>query len=149
MTYTITTECSGLAIGEQAVTLDDGHVIAVAVTPAWLANGAGVVISATARWIDRDGCSHTCPEGQHVTLTFSHTADGAAVARHGVQTLAREVLLMVLGEDATLIDYENGDGSTHSAPLIPWSDDVRLNASIRRAIACVAEVRTIDAASLL
>ncbi|THD35719.1 MAG: hypothetical protein E7773_10250 [Sphingomonas sp.] len=149
MAFTVSEQRAGLASNETLVDLDDGHCIAVAVEPSWLANGSGVAIRASARWVDSDGQTHTCPAGQHVELTFSHTADAASVERHGLAALSKEVLLLVLGEAPTLVDHDNEDGTTHSAPIIAFGDDVRLNASVRRAIAVVGAVGTINAGSVL
>lgn len=135
----------GLYPDETAVKLDTGELVAVSVRPEWLANGSGVALRGWARWIDADGRTHLCPSGQDVELEFCHTASAVDVAAHGVPALAAEVLKLLLGEEPAEVEIDDG-----TAPLIGWSPEVRLNASIRHAITSVAATKTAsDAGALL
>jgi hypothetical protein len=111
--------------GEVALRLDDGTIVAVSVTPRWLENGGGVAFAAYARWIDEDGATHLDPHGQHTETVMTDNVPAPEIERLTLPAIARELLLAVLGEPATLID---------GRPLLAWSDEVRLNASIRKAI---------------
>jgi hypothetical protein len=93
----------GLYPGELALKLDDGTLVAASVDQEWLANGAGVGFKACARWIDADGATHLCPQGQHVETLASHSATVDEVTAYGADALALEALQLVLGETARLM----------------------------------------------
>lgn len=134
----------GLYAGETALELDTGDLVAVSVESQWLENGAGVAFKSCARWINADGSTRLCPNDCHIETNASHTADAVSVQAHGVAALGKEMLLLVLGEEPTLITIDGEE-----VPIIGWSADVRLNASIRHALACSAETGTSDPATLL
>lgn len=138
----------GIFPGETAVQLDDGSLVAVAVDTSWLANGGGVAIRATARCIAADGSSLACPHGQQLVTAHTYSADAGLVALYGAPALAREVLLLVLGEAPTIVE-KGPPGDVHAEPMIAWGDDVRLNASIRHALACAAAVPAASDSSAL
>lgn len=116
----------GLKPGELALVLDDGSLVAVALVTSLLPNGGGVAVAAEARLIAPDGSTVHAPCGTPVSSGASHSCDAVSVERHGVPALTREVLLLVLGEPGT----EGEDG----VPIIAFSDEMRVNASIRTTI---------------
>lgn len=139
----------GLYPGETALALDSGECVAVSVTPRWLENNAGVAFQAWARWIEADGATKLI-DGQHVETAFTHTGSATEVADRTVAALAKEMLLIVLGETATRITIDDGAGGSMEVDLIPLGEQVRLNVSIRRAIACAeAAAAAGDPATLL
>jgi hypothetical protein len=125
----------GLYADETAVELDTGELVAASVSTQWMANGGGIAVTACARWIDSDGQTQLCGHAQHIEVTSSHSFDAGYVALHGAAALSRDVLMLVLGEETTI-------GT--------WSEEVKLNTSIRRAITCVGEAaEAADAGALL
>ncbi|MDP8994029.1 MAG: hypothetical protein M3N07_03450 [Pseudomonadota bacterium] len=134
--------------GEVAVRLDSGHYVAASVSWRVLDNGGGVAFEACARWIHGDGATRLDRHGQHVKRSLTYNVPAPRVAELGLQAIAREMLHAVLGEPPTMRAL--GDGSGETLPLIPWSDESRLNANIRQAIALTAETAPrMDAAALL
>jgi hypothetical protein len=127
----------GLYPDEAAVELDDGSLVAVSAVAKWQENGAGVILTGCARHIDADGTTHLCPYGAHVETSFSHTAGAGQVAQVGVDAIAKEMMLAMLGEPLT--------------GLVQWSPELLTNVSIRAAIAAVASTgpTAINPASLL
>ena len=115
--------------GEVLVSLDT-HFAAASVKTQWLDSGAGASLTAVARWCDATGQTQLCPDGCHVETTFSHTADPSIIASYGIAALAKDMLLLVLGEEPLTL---TADGS----PLINLSEDVKLNIGIRHAISIV------------
>lgn len=123
----------GLYEDETALVLDDGSLVAVSVVPMWLANGAGVAFTGYARLMNADGSTMQCAFGNHVETNLNHSADALTVQSLGVETIAREIMLAMLGEEPTLRDV---DGEQH--PLIGWGEEFRANVSIRAAKNAVA-----------
>lgn len=124
----------GLYPDESAVVLDDGTMVAVSVMTEWLENGAGASLAACARAIEADGTTRLTSQSQHIESNFRHTADVVSIERHGLPALAKEVLLLVLGEPATMVDEDDGAGGTMQVPMVAWSVEIRLNASIRQSL---------------
>ncbi len=106
--------------GEVALRLDTGHKVAVSMVTTLLANGSGVAIAAEARLIDKSGATVLSPCGTEIKSGASHSCDAISVETHGVPALTREVLMLVLGEEG--------------AGLVLFSDEMRVNASIRTTI---------------
>jgi hypothetical protein len=141
----------GLYPGETALRLNDGKLVALSYSSTWLDNGAGVVFQACARWINANGSTKLGPQGQHVEGNASYNAAASFIEMHGVTTIAKELLLLVLGEPPTTIEIP-GENGPETVPLIGWSQDVILNASIRYAISVIGDTspeETADAATLL
>lgn len=129
----------GLYPGELALKLDDGTLVAASVDQTWLANGAGVNFKACARWIDADGATHLCEQGQHVETLASHSATVEEVTAYGIETLALEALLLVLGEPARLMkDVPEEGGGSSQRPVFDVPDETRASVDVRKAAAIVA-----------
>jgi hypothetical protein len=139
---------AGLSDGEAAIMLDGGQMVAVSVTSRWLENGAGVAFLASARWIEADGRTLSCPNGQPVRTEATHNADPHTVRVHGVDAIAKELLLAVLGEPQTILERA-GEGGGFEAPMLMHGDQWRMNASIRHAIDAAAATAPRHAATLL
>lgn len=138
----------GLYPDEIAVVLDTGELVAVSVSSPWLGNNGGIELRGWARLIGEDGQTVCTPSGLHIELEISHNVESPKVNRFSRDTLAKEMLLLLLGEPATIVEYDNpplpeeerpeGWTPTFEAPMIPWSDDFRLESSIQHAMACAA-----------
>jgi hypothetical protein len=149
MTFTVAKERpEGLAAGEAAVVLAGGETAAVSVSSRWLENGGGVAFVAGARWIDPDGVTRLCPNGQQIRVEATHSADPHSVREFGVDAISRELLLAVLGEDPTLIE-RMGEGGAFEAPMLMHGEEWRMNASIRHAIDTASATAPRHAAALL
>lgn len=136
----------GLYADETALELDDGTIVAVSVEPKWLANGGGVSFTAWARWIEADGTAKLSPHEDWIETTLTHHADPFTVERLGVAGVAKELLLAVLGEPATMRDVDG-----QAVAELPLSADIRRNVSIRTALRSVADTgpAAIDAGAVL
>lgn len=135
----------GLYPGEIAVDLGDGYLAAAAVEVERLRNGEGVVLTARARAIEADGTSMPCARLDEIATAMTHRASVAELERDGIDALAREALLIVLGEPPTMVTRDNppppdpqdppeGWTEEYEAELLPISDLARQQASIRHAI---------------
>lgn len=150
MTYSILNPqpASGLEAGEVAVTLDTGDIIAVACTTRRMVNAQGVEFNASARAINADGTPRTCGCNQPIATAFPQPCTPQQVSRFGVDALAKEHVLAVLGEPPTLVDLydDNGDpvleadGVTHKqVPMLGALDPlVADQVSMRHALSVVA-----------
>ena len=145
----------GLYPGEVAVRIDMvlplNPPIAVSAEPKRLANGAGVAVTAKARWIRSDGQSRVDKHRQEIATSTSANFGPHEARLHGARALAKELLLLLLGEPAQLMkSVPLEGGGTSERPVLDVSDEVRLNASIREAIASVADTGPEeDAAAIL
>lgn len=154
----------GLYDGETVYRLDEGDLVALAVEIRWKPSNEGVVIIGSARWVDETGQTYLYDGEHHVETTYRHLFSTLFVEKAGEKELAREIALLMLGEDATHGDVhvdpdaptpeKVADGtalepSNGRAPLLPVSDDVRRGASIRAAIANVRRSRPLDLTALL
>ena len=155
----------GLWPGEVRISLDDGELVAVAVKPTWLANNAGAEIYACARIVEADGSTKLSEDGEHVEVEFRDKRPMSEIEQFGIEAVCREFVLLVLGEPATVVDRPNppeaiaaaeaaGESAippTFRAPIIPWAEDLRRNASVRYARDVVRAMngRASDAAALL
>lgn len=149
MTFTVAKERpSGLAASEAAVVLGGGEMAAVSVSTRWLGNGGGVVFVAAARWIDPDGATYLCPNGQEIRTEATHNADPHSVRKFGVDAISRELLLAVLGEGPTFVERA-GESGAFEAPMLMHGDEWRMNASIRHAIDTASATAPRHAAALL
>lgn len=148
MTYSkLDPQPAGLSANETALQLDDGTLVAVAVVPTWLPNGAGVAFAGTARHIIADGTTQACPQGQDVQTGFTHAATVTdADTSDKIGAIAKEILLAMLGEPPTMTTV-NGE----EVPALPLSDEVRSNVNIRLHAAIAASTGTgaIDPATVL
>lgn len=142
----------GLYADETALQLDDGTLVAVSVVPKWMENGGGVSFTGWARWINSDGETHVCGHGQHVETAFTHHADAAFIQEHGIPFVAKEMIHLLLGEELTMQTLTNEEtGNSVDVPVMGWSVDVKLNASIRNALKSVEMTgpTAINAANIL
>lgn len=138
---------------------DDGEVLvqigtdycAISVDIEWLDNGAGTVFKSIARWCAADGSTLTCPKGAHVESGFSHTALPSDVNTFGVQAIAKDVMLMTLGEQPLLErTYTNADGTTGTQLMFNYTDDFKANVSITQQISNVQAITNMaDAKTIL
>jgi hypothetical protein len=135
--------------GEVLVDLD-GDKVAVSVDTEWLPNGSGVAFTGYARWTHDCGTSKLCPKGKHIECTFSYTADPHTVNEFGVDAIAKDILLIVMGEEPILVrSYEQEDGTTGTMPVIGLDPTVKLNASMRQHINNLKSVTGLKKASSL
>jgi hypothetical protein len=149
MTYRIAKgHISALADGEAAVTLAGGDIAAVSVSSRWLENNGGVAFVAAARWMDAEGATRLCPNGQPIRTEASHNADPATIREHGVDAIAKELLLAVLGEAPTMVT-RTGESGPFDAPMLMHGEEWRMNASLRHAIDTATATAPRHAAELL
>lgn len=115
----------------------------------WLDNNGGLHTEARARWIDEVGETARCSHGQSVVTVASHSSNATEAHRHGARAIGKEALLLALGEPPEAM--KNSSGDAPERPLIDVPDEVRMNCSIRHAIALVRAVHpgSTDAAILL
>jgi hypothetical protein len=138
----------GLYAGEVVLEIDEQDV-AVSVASEWLVSGS-ICFTAWARPIEVDGRTLTGPANQEMEREFSFTATPALVAKHGVQALSVEVMLVVLGEPPTMVDVAVADGEEPvQAPIIALPDDVRLGVSVRQALAVIGDTSPAPSAAAL
>ncbi len=104
MSYTLVQpQPQGLDAGEVMYMLEDGSTyVAVSLVPSWLPNGAGVEFRAKARWVDENGMQNTDGDGNPVCTEYSTSQDAYHVNQYGVPALAKDVLLLLLGEPPEL-----------------------------------------------
>ena len=118
--------------GEMAVELDSGDLVA-----AWCERkrvDAGLCYHARARAIDEDGVTLVDARGRLVQTEFKHSISVDKVAEKGDENVTRDILMLVLGEPVTVIN---------------WPEQARRDASIRVAIAAAAVTGTADAGAVL
>lgn len=120
----------GLLPGEEAVHLDSGEDAAVIVEQRRMPNGSGMYFLARSRIIDADGATKLDEFGQPIMCEFGHTADMLQIDQMGVDAIAKELALVVLGEDPTTV---RRSGNDEPEPVIPWPRSIRLEVSIRSA----------------
>jgi len=139
----------GLYPGEVVVVID-GQDVAVSVASEWLVNGS-VGFTAWARPIEPDGRTMTGPADQELEREFCYTASARLAAKHGVQTLSVEMMLVVLGEPPTMVDVPADAGATSvQAPIIDLAEDMRVGVSVRQALAVIDDTSPApDAGALL
>jgi hypothetical protein len=145
------TRAPGLYPDETALKLSEGFLVAVSVVPKRMDNGGGVAFTAWARWIHGDGTVRLDRHGNEVELCVTRTADGAMIERFGLAGFARDLVLMMLGEEPSLmIDVDVGEGAVEPRPLVDVHREIRFSASIRQAIgAAKAAAPFLDAGELL
>lgn len=125
----------GLYPGEVAITFNSTHHAALSAEPKWKENGEGVRIRAWARYINTDGSTKVTAHGQQLETSTTFTFPPDQVKQYGVRPLAKEVVLLVLGEDPVLMrDIPQSDGTVVQRPVLDVSDMVRLNVSLREAV---------------
>lgn len=162
----------GLYPDETAVRLDSGELVAISVAAGRQANGGGMVYLGWVRAIAEDGQTLRDGAGQELELEFRHPMDAGVLSaletptERGDDRVKREIMLMMLGEPPTMRpipvdpavaanppavpDGHFQDPAAGFAPVIDWAADVRLNASIRHAIALADSARAEpDVAALL
>jgi hypothetical protein len=106
----------------------------VSYTTEWLENGAGVSIKGVARWCKADGTTILTEDGQHVESYAQYTVNPVLVRDHGVEALAKEVLLALMGEPPQL--------KVEQGPIVAFSEEARLNMSIRNAADTVQKTKS-------
>lgn len=111
------TVAPGLYPDETAYELDTGEKVAVSVETYWQENGEGVSFIGFARCIDEDGSSKVTSDGKQVETAYSYVAPAVMVNQYGVNAIATDVALMLLGQDTRLtenlqarVDDEEGHG---------------------------------------
>lgn len=154
----------GLFPGETVFRLDTGELVAVSVHVKWLPTNSGVVMVGRARWVDEDGRTHLYDDEHNIETTYPHSVSTGFFEAAGPEEIAREVALLMLGEDPNEVDvHVDGeapppaavadgtalDPSRAKAPLLDVSDDTRRSASIRHAIANVGRSAPADMSKLL
>lgn len=117
---------------ETPLKLDIGELVAVSVNAQREPIGNGLSVKAWARWVDKDGATLLDSAGYDIEVDAIATFDVAAVDRHGVNALCREVLLMLLGEDGATHLLEIGQPAV---PIWPVDAAYRRGRNIRTAIA--------------
>ena len=156
----------GLYEDETVLRLATGELVAVSVERAWLANNAGVVFRAWARLIEDNGTTRRTRDRAEVETVLPYSCTPHELETFGVDALAKEGLLAVLGEAPTMVpvtpaptdavhpetaiderDYRENpwkappgfrhDPDMTERPMIGWSAEVRLNVSILHAISGV------------
>lgn len=131
---------AGLFPGEVAVRLDTQQLVGVNVIRKRTGNGTGVHIRAIARWITGTGVQRLEADGDPVKAEASYHASMPEIERHTLAALSKEVALVALGEPPTMVDVPVDAGQPAvQTPMIPVADEVRLNSSIRKAIALATE----------
>lgn len=117
--------------GDQVVELDTGHLVAIGCARA--RDGSSLVLRARACVIDDHGATISDGQGRPISVVHAHTATADALALHGADALARDCLMLVLGEPTEL----------------PFTQEARTAASIRSAIAAAEHEGEVDAGALL
>lgn len=164
MAYTVlTTERPNVTADEVVIQLDGDIVAVTSGVPRWLPNNAGVVFEASGRWIEEDGTTKLSPHGDPVVTTMTHCADAISTATYGADVIARELLLALLGEPPEAMKDvlitggpqfapgQNIESITSSdveptKPILDLSPEVRLNASIRHAVASIKDLENLPTA---
>lgn len=152
----------GLYPNEKAFVTAQGDIVAIAVESRWLPNNEGVVFNAWGRLINADGSTKLAGDGDdHIETEVSASMTAVEYDRWGQDALAREMLLVILGEPETIVERPNppppdinnppeGWTETFEAPLIGFSHDYRLNASIQHAMKVAQEAsQPFDPAALI
>jgi hypothetical protein len=130
----------GLYPDESVYTLDTGEDVAISVKPQWAPNGAGVTLYVWGRWINEDGSTKLDVDGQEVEVAYTHGFNTAAIEEHGLSLLMKEMLLLVLGEEAEAeLEVPTDKDTPDKIKVLHAPQDVRLGASIRHAIKHVKE----------
>ena len=87
--------------GEQAVELDTGDLVAACCVRN--RSGTSLALHARARAVDVDGATIVDSRGDTVDSEHIHTATAESLAEHGADALARDCLLLVLGEPTEVL----------------------------------------------
>lgn len=158
----------GLYPDETVYRLDTGEDVALSVSTKRIATGGGMEFQGWARVIEPDGRTMRDKAGEEMELHSIHPVDAATFERldepdaPAEAKISREVMLLMLGEDPTMVDVhvdpdalvpeialDDADWKRNPhkappgtvlnpgesrAPMIGWADEVRLNASIRHAL---------------
>lgn len=119
--------------GEVVVELASGEKIAVSVDPKWLENGAGVSLDGNARWIEGDGRTKLSAEGAHVESNLMATASLGDVREFGLKPLARDIALILAGEEPRLLRPANAALSVAARPVFALDHHTRAGVSIKNA----------------
>lgn len=127
----------GLYEGEIAVKVTGRDKVAVSVAPTWLENGAGVWLDGNARWIDASGKTRLSPDGKHVESNVAVTASMADVEEFGIDALARDVAIMLLGEGDRVMRAADPANDVPARPVFMVEENALSGASIKKAIDAV------------
>lgn len=131
MSYSVIQSQPGLQDGETAVQLDSGDYIAVGVDIRRCTIEQSPTYYVTARAINpSDGSTKLDPHGAEIKTSATHKTNDTELAALTENGVIKECVLLALGEPPTL------DGSGN--PVIPWSQELRDSASVRRAISSAA-----------
>jgi hypothetical protein len=163
----------GLYQDETVVEIGTGETVAVSVERRWLPNNGGIAFMAWARLIEDDGSTRRTGNRAEVETVLPYSCTPHDLEAFGVEALAREGLLAVLGEAPTMVpiapapadaahpeiatseqDYRENPwkappGFVHypdmtERPMIGWSAEARLNSSILHAISSVTATENDD-----
>lgn len=118
---------------ETVVQLDTGALVAASCTRKRV--DAGVAYHATARAIDAAGQPILLPDGRPVATAFKHSVSAARMEELGDDAIARECLMVVLGEPVT--------------GLFAWPDVVLTGVSLRISLQAATVSGPADASALL
>jgi hypothetical protein len=125
---------------ELLVELDGGHAV-VSVVPTWIEGNQGVSLMGVGRLTNEEGETILC-HGLHVESAVTATVTLVDIEKHGINALKKEVLLALLGEPPALTkEIEVTGKEPVIVPVLGFSDQVRLNASIRHAKKAIEEVQ--------
>lgn len=119
--------------GEVAVKLATNELVAVSVVPQWLENGAGVSLDGNARWIQPDGTTKLSPDGKHVEANLITTVTAADVAEFGLEPLAKDVALLIVGQDAKVMRTADAANDVPARPVIALAEAEKNSVSIKTA----------------
>jgi hypothetical protein len=108
----------GLYPDESVYTLDTGEEVAISVKPKWEPNGMGLSLTVWGRWINEDGSTKLDADGQEVEVAYSHGFDAEAAEKYDLSVLMKEMLLLVLGEEAEEEEDVHVDPEAED-PMIP------------------------------
>ena len=89
------------AAGEQAVELDTGDLVAISCTNT--RSGSNLCLHARARAVHPDGKPVLDSAGSPIDSEHPHTATADSIAAHGVEALVRDCMMLVLGEETTVL----------------------------------------------
>lgn len=112
----------GLNDGETALELDSGETVSLVIETERQPHGAGLVFIAVTRVLNADGSTAVDDAGGPIFTEFRHTADARQIDELGVDAIAKEMALAILGEPPSKKGVDD---------LIPWSVGLKLNVSVR------------------
>lgn len=142
----------GLYPGEETYRLDTGDELALVVETLWLENGEGISFHGRARAIEADGSSRLTDKDQTIGSAFTLTVPASLCIKHGVDALATDAALIILGEEPLIMEMvpmpPGHDPDVIPVPVVNLSPEVKANASIRDQLSLVEQVKEFPKLSL-